>query len=195
MRADERLIEAEFREAALDAAVAAARIDLTDELIKARAREMWERTLHSLAHRGVSREAYLKLAAREESQILAELERDAEQALRREAVISAIVAAEQISPSDEELREALAPSAEEEGISAEEAFEQLRTRGRLEEVREDLAARQAVELIAHEANPISPAQAHAREKLWTPERGEGGQAQPAAAAGRLWTPTDPGSAS
>jgi len=195
MRADERLIEAEFREAALDAAVTAARIDLTDELIKARAGEMWERTLHSLAHRGISRETYLKLAAREESQILAELERDADQALRREAVISAIVAAEQISPTDEELREALAPSAEEEGVLADELLERVRASGRLEEAREDLAARQAVELIAREANPISPEQAHAREKLWTPERAEGGQAEPAAVAGRLWTPTDPGSAS
>jgi hypothetical protein len=35
-------------------------------------------------------------------------------------------------------------------------------------VREDLAARQAVELIAEQAKPISPELAHAREKLWTP---------------------------
>jgi trigger factor len=194
-QAEERAIEAEFREAALDAAVAAARVDLTDELIKARAREMWERTLHSLAHRGISREAYLKLSARDEPQILSELEQDAERALRREAVVSAIVAAEQIAPSDEELIAALAPAAEEEGISADDMLERVRARGRLEEVREDLAARQAVELIANEAKPISLAQAHAREQLWTPERAEGGRAGAGAAGGRLWTPTDPGSAS
>ena len=190
MAADERAIEAEFREAALDAAVAAARVDLTDELIKARAREMWERMLHSLEHRGISREAYLKLSARDESQMLGELERDAETALRREAVISAIVAEEGISPSDEELLTALAPSAEQEGVGAEELLERLRERGRVEEVREDLAARQAVELIANEAKPISQAQAHAREQLWTPAQAEREQGRTPAAGGRLWTPTD-----
>jgi trigger factor len=156
---------------------------------------MWERTLHSLEHRGISREAYLKLSARDEPQILAELERDAERALRREAVVSAIVAAEEIAPTDEELLAALAPAAEEEGVSADDLLERLRARGRLDEVREDLAARQAVELIANEAKPISPAQAHAREQLWTPERAEGGGVGAGAAGGRLWTPTDPGSAS
>ncbi len=60
----------------------------------------------------------------------------------------------------------------------------------MEDIREDLAARQAVELIASEATPIPIEQAQAREKLWTPEseekQGEGA-AEPAAA--RLWTPT------
>jgi hypothetical protein len=37
-------------------------------------------------------------------------------------------------------------------------------------VREDLAARQAVELIAEQAEPIAPERAAAREKLWTPDR-------------------------
>ena len=192
-QADERVIEAEFREAALDAAVEQARVDLTDELVKARAKEMWERTLHSLSHRGISREAYLKLSGREEAEILAEIEQDAERALRREAVVSAIVAAEQIEPSDEELTAALAPAAEDEGVPPEEVLDRLRTSGRVEEAREDLAARQAVELIASEAKPISPAQAQAREQLWTPQQAEGAGA--GAAGGRLWTPTDPGSAS
>jgi trigger factor len=194
--AEERLIEAEFRESALDAAVAAANVDVTDELIKARALEMWERTLHSLAHRGISREAYLQIAGREEAQVLTELEPDAETALRREAVVSAIVAAEGIDPSDEELMQALQPSAEEQGLSAEDLFERVRASGRLEDAREDLAARRAVELLAEGAHPISVEQAQAREQLWTPERGErehAGTGSPA--PGRLWTPTDRGPAS
>ena len=65
----------------------------------------------------------------------------------------------------------------------------------MDEVREDLAARQAVELIANEAKPISQAQAHAREQLWTPQQAEPEQGGTPAAGGRLWTPTDPGSAS
>jgi trigger factor len=167
---DRHQVEAEFRAAALDAAVAGAQVGLTPALVQARAKEMWERMLHSLSHRGISREAYLQITGREEREILAELEDDAERALRREAVLTAIVAAEAIEPSEEELAQALAPLAEREHVEPQKLFESLRARGRLDEVLEDLAARQAVELIAARAVPIAPERAAAREKLWTPSR-------------------------
>jgi trigger factor len=182
---DEQKIEGEFREAALDAAVAQAQVPVTQALIEARAKEMWERMLHSLAHRGISREAYLQITAREEAEILSEMQPDAELALRREAVVNAIVAAEGIVPSDEDLLAAVAPAAEREGIEPEKLLEDLRSAGRLEEVREDLAARKAVELISERATPISVAQAQAREQLWTPEQEDAG-GTPAG----LWTPDD-----
>jgi trigger factor len=150
--------------------------------------------LHSLSHRGVSREAYLQIVGRDEAEILAEMEPEAELALRREAVITAIVAAEGISPADEELLAVLAPTAEREGIEPQKLLGELRSAGRLEEVREDLATRQAIDLIAEEAKPIPLAQAQAREQLWTPEK-QGAKPAGPGEPGRLWTPTDQGSAS
>lgn len=184
---EEGRIETEFRQAALDAAVAQADVAVTPELVKARAQEMWERMLHSLAHRGISREAYLQIIGREEPVILSEMEPEAELALRREAVITAVVAAEGVSPTEEELLEALAPSAEREDVEPAKLLADLRGAGRLEEVREDLAARKAIELIAAAATPIPVAQAQAREQLWTPEK-TAGDPQEATAPARLWTP-------
>ena len=188
---DEEQIQGEFRQAALDAAVAVAKVAVTPELVKARAREMWERMLHSLSHRGISREAYLQIVGREEADVLTEMEPEAETALRREAVITAIVAAEGIDPPEEDLLEALAPIAERDGLEPQKLLEQLRAAGRLEEVREDLAARAAIDLIAAQAKPIPLAQAEAREQLWTPAKAEAaGEAaeKPAGAPARLWTP-------
>jgi hypothetical protein len=53
----------------------------------------------------------------------------------------------------------------------------------LARVREEVASRHAVELVAREAKPIPVEQAKAREKLWTPgkEGAESGSSQ-------LWTP-------
>jgi trigger factor len=194
--ADGKRVDAEFREAALDVAVATAHIDTPETLIQAKSREMWDRMLHSLSHRGISREAYLKITGREEEDLIAELADEAAISLRREAVIAAVVAAEAIVPSEEDLLEVLTPTAEREGIEPQKLLEELRESGRLEDIREDLAARQAVELIAGEAKPIPIEQAQAREKLWTPKSEEkqgddGGEL----AAGRLWTPTDRRSAS
>jgi trigger factor len=199
---EEGRIEGEYLRAALDAAVAEARVELPPELVKARAREMWERTLRSLSQRGISREGYLlsdrqpadlqpaeseSLAARREQEILAEIEPEAEQALRREAVLTAIVAAEGIEPSEEELLEALSPVAERDGVEPEKLLAELRKGGRLEDVREDLAARKAVELIAARATPIPVAEAQAKERLWTPAKARE-QREAATASGGLWTP-------
>jgi trigger factor len=192
---DAKHVDGEFREAALDAAAAEAQVQTPDTLVQAKAREMWDRMLHSLSHRGITREAYLKITGREEEDMISELAPEAAQSLRREAVIAAVVAAERIVPSEEDLLEVIAPTAEREGVEPQKLLEDLRESGRLEDLREDLAARQAVELIASLAKPISIEQAQAREKLWTPDSGEqieDGAAEPAAA--RLWTPTDQGSA-
>jgi trigger factor len=196
--AEERRLEGEFREAALDAVVAQAKVRTPTALIEARAREMWERMLHSLSHRGISRETYLGISERSEEEILADLIPDAERGLRREAVLTAVVAAEGISPSEEELLEAVTATAEREQLPPEQLLGRLREAGRLEELREDLAARRAMELIAAAAKPIPIEQARVREQLWTPakERAELERLEEteetvragSEGAGRLWTP-------
>jgi len=191
LAADAASAEAEFRQAALDAVVAGARLELPAELIDARAKEMWERMLHSLSHRGITREGYLRLSGNREEEVLAELRPEAELALRREAVITAVVAAEELSPSDEDVQQALAATAEREDVEPAELLERLRSSGRLEELREELAARQAIDLIADRAAPIEPARARAREQLWTPEKASetpDGAGEPDKAPARLWTP-------
>jgi trigger factor len=182
-------VEAEFREAALDAAVASAHVDTPEPLAQAKAGEMWDRMLHSLSHRGISREAYLKITGREEQDMIAELVPEAAQSLRREAVIAAVVEAERIVPSEQELLEAVAPTAERERLEPAKLLRELRESGRLEDIREDLAARRAVDLIAAEATAIPIERAQAREKLWTPEsEDQQADGDSEAAAGRLWTP-------
>jgi trigger factor len=180
---DERAIEREFEEAVLEAAVAEAAIELPDGLIHARAHELLEQTLSALARQGIAKETYLQLAGKDEETLAHEAEPDAAAALRREAVLAAIVAAEGIAPSDDDVRAALAPVAESNGTTVEKLLDQLRTGGRLEGLREDVASRQAVELLVREAVPITVEQAQTRQKLWTPGKGEGD-----GPTGRLWTP-------
>jgi trigger factor len=180
---DSAQVEGEFRQAALDSAVKAATVEVPDALVEARARELWDSMLHSLAHQGISREAYLRIAGRDEDEIVEQSKPDAEQALRREAVLAAIVDAEGIEPTDEEVLEAVEEAAGDGPgrTSPKKLLERLKSAGRLEPLKEDLAHRKAIDLVAESAKPISIEQAQARDKLWTPgdER---------ASAGQLWTP-------
>jgi trigger factor len=189
-QADEQQVDAEFREAAVDAAVAEATIDVPDRLIEARAAELWQRLLTALERQGVSKEAYLGMSGRSEADIMAETRPDAERALRREAVLAAIVEAEEIEVGEEELLGALEESAEREHSSPAKLLERLRSSGRLAALREDIATRKAVDLLAERATPIPLERAQAREKLWSPDKGPATAASksPQEAPAKLWTP-------
>jgi trigger factor len=181
--ADSGAIEREFEEAVLQAATDEAAIEIPDRLVHARAHEMIEQTLTTLARQGISKDTYLKITGKDDEELAHDAEPDAANALRREAVLAAVVEAEQIQPTDEELVEALRPAAERDGSDPAELVAQLRKAGRLDALREDVANRQAIDLLVAEAKPISVEQAKAREKLWTP-----GREETAGESGQLWTP-------
>jgi trigger factor len=168
--AESRQIETEFREAVLDAAVREATVEVPEALIEARAGELFEQTLHSLSHQGIQKDMYLRIAGKSEEELLEEAKPDAERALRREAVLTAVVAAEGIEVSDDDVLEVLTEQAEPGGAKPKKLFEQLRSQGRLDSVKEDLAARKAVEVMADAAQAISVEQAKADGKLFTPEK-------------------------
>jgi trigger factor len=181
---DERGVEQAFREAVVDAVVGEAKVDVPEALVDARARELWERMLHSLSHQGIGKDAYLQIAGKTEDELLAEARPDAEQALRREAVIAAVIDKEGIEPSDGDVLDALQASATREDTSPEKLRARLEQAGRIDELKADLAQRLAVDWLVEHAKPISVGQAQARSKLWTPEKDEEGEG----AGGRLWTP-------
>ncbi len=182
-KVDERTLEREFEDAVVEAAVAEADVEVPDKLVHARAHELLEDTFAMLARQGISKEAYLRISDRDEETLAHEAEPEAAAALKREAVLAAIVEAEGIEAADDQVREALEPTAERQGTTAERLFEQLRSSGRLDRIRREVASRQAIELIVGEAKAISVEQAKARKKLWTPGRERAGQGSE-----QLWTP-------
>jgi trigger factor len=184
-QAEERAIEGEFREAAVDAAVDAARLEVPRELVHAKAHEMWHRTSRRLAAQGVDPARYLEMSGKTEEELVTESEPDAELALKREAVLAAIVEAEGIEVSDDEvteaLRQAAGPDASDKQVKR--AIKRARAQGAEEALREDIAMRKAVDLLVETAKPIPAETAAAREKLWTPEREERERGSE-----KIWTP-------
>jgi trigger factor len=149
-------IENKFRMAALDAAVANATVEVPGDLVEARARELWEQMAHSLSHQGIAKDMYLQITGKSEDEIVEESKPDAEQALRREAVLAAIVEAEGIDPSDDEVLEVIRQAAPpDEKTKPEKVLDRLRSSGRLDSVKADIAQRRALDLLAETAKPIS----------------------------------------
>ena len=174
-----------FREAALDAAVANAKVQLPDPVVEARAAEMWRRVERQLQRQGMDPENYLQMQGKTREEMIEQARPDAEQALKREAVLEAVAKAEGIEITEEDMLEALQvpPGHEDHGHpEPANALKDIRESGREELLKDDLRMRQALELIAEQANPIPLEQAKAREEIWTPEKEQEEE------KGALWTP-------
>jgi len=179
----EQRSEDDFRAAAVDAAASGATIDLPKELVHARAHDMWERMERQLAARGIDPAMYVQMQGKAREELVTDMEGEAEQALKREAVLEAVADAEDIEVSDDDLLEALGPG---EGDEApEKMLENLREAGRDGLLRSEIRLRKAADVIVDSAKPIPAEQAAARDKLWTPEKEE---AETEKAETGLWTP-------
>ncbi len=177
----EQRAEAEFREAAVDAVAANAKLDVPHDLVHARAHEMWERIERQLEARGIDPQAYAQMQGKDRHDLIDDAEEDAERALRREAVLAAVAEAEAIEPTDADLIEAIGPG---EGKNApEKLLDRLREAGRDQLLRDEVRMRQAADAIAESAKPIPMERAAARDQIWTPEKER--ESEPPS---ELWTP-------
>ncbi len=181
-------IENEFREAAVDAVAARASIEVPRDLVHAKAHEMWQVTVRRLRQQGLDPATYLQVTGKNEEELVVEAEPDAERALRRESVLTAVIEAEGIEVTEDEMLDALRHASAQPGTPApsekalRRSLKKARDRGSDEPLRQDIAMRKAVDVIVEHAKAIPAEQAQAREELWTPEKEKG------KASGKLWTP-------
>ena len=196
---DTKQVDVEFRAGALDAVVAEAELEVPEALVEARAHELLDRMLHALGHQGIPKDHYLKISGKSEAELIEESKPAAEQALRREAVLTAIITAEAIEPTEQQLLDALEPAAEREQMSRQKLLDRLRHAGRVDALVQEVAAEQAIDLVVTEAKPISVeeaeqkrAAAEKRKAAAAPKKHASAKqkvaAKQAEPADELWTP-------
>ena len=174
LEADERAVEREFRDAVLDAAARRRDADGARGAVEARAKEAWERArARALATAASARRPTCGSAGTTEEEMLAaraarrragaarrggdrgDRRRRGDRADRRGAARGARARRR-------------ARRARPRARARRSCSPQLRRSGRLEELRDDVAAEQALDRLVEAAVPITPERAAAREKLWTP---------------------------
>ena len=189
----------QFRMAAVDAVADAAEVDVPEGIVRSHAEDRWQQVERQLASRGMDPAMYLQMQGKTREELIEESMPDAERDLRREAALDAIADAEEIEPTEEEMVEALAHSAEHERTTPEKLLERLRKNGRDSLVRADLRTRGAIDVVVESAKavevepepdpepeaPVAPEAESSEEgeegELWTPESER-------EKAGGLWTP-------
>ncbi len=163
--AEER-IEQEFRVAAVDAAVKNAKVGIPEDILRARGEERWDRVERQMAQQGMNPDTYLQMQGKTRDEIIDESLDDADQEIRREAVLVAVADAEGIEVTDEEMAEELEHAASHERTTGAKLLERLKRDGRHEMVIADIKVRKAMDVIAESAESTEMSAEDAAKKLW-----------------------------
>jgi trigger factor len=117
-----------------------------------------ERTLHNLMHRleqqGMTIPQYLAMTGQEQQTFVDGLRAASEKSVLADLALRAVVIAEAIEATDEELDAEIERAAERVGQKAQKVRRDLERRGGLEAVRSDIARGKALELVVDHANVV-----------------------------------------
>ena len=175
-------IDGAFRAAAVDELVRASNVQGAGPLVEARARELLNGFVRSLANRGISPEAYFQATGQSPELLTAQIRGEAAQSVARELALEAVAERAGIAVSDDDVKDLIREQAELSGDDAEAVIADIWAHGQQESLREDLRLRAALDRLAAEVKPIAPEQHAAREAIWTPDK------EKPAGETKLWTP-------
>jgi trigger factor len=175
-------IDGAFRAAAVDELVRASNVQGAGPLVEARARELLNGFVRSLANRGISPEAYFQATGQSPELLTAQIRGEAAQSVARELALEAVAERAGIAVSDDEVKDLIREQAELSGDDADGVIADIWAHGQQESLREDLRLRAALDRLAAEVKPIAPEQHAAREAIWTPDK------EKPAGETKLWTP-------
>ena len=175
-------IDADFRAAAVDELVRASGVEAAGPLVEARARELLNAFVRSLANRGITPEAYFQTTGQTPEVLTAQIRAEAAQSVASELALEAVAEKADIAVSDDEVKELIREQAEASGDDPDEVIEDIWAHGHQEQLREDLRLRAALDRLAAEVKPIAPETYAAREAIWTPDK------EKPAGETKLWTP-------
>ena len=170
-------IEADFRQATVEALVRASDVQPARELVRRRAQSLLDELVRSLDERGLSVENYLALTNQTPEQLQERFVAQAAGSLAGELVLEAVADKLGLEVSDDELEEALRAQDE-----SDETIREVLASPLADRLREDLSLRKALDRVAEDVKPIAPEVAAAREQLWTPDQ------EKTPTDTKLWTP-------
>ncbi len=186
----EREVDMRFRASVLQSLADQLRTEVPDALVRNRVADLVRSLLQNLAARGVAVEDYLRVTGQTGEELASSVRPRAEDSVKKDLALEAVVAAEGIEVTDEMIEEWVREQAAEGDEDADTAVERLLgDPATTTALRQDLAAQRALDVVVEHAKPITPDQAEAKGKLWTPgQESEASGEKPSP----IWTPAGAG---
>jgi trigger factor len=160
-------VEAEFRGRVLDALAEETEVEVPGVMVDEKADEMVSSFERSIRAQGIEPEQYYQLAGSSREDVRERVREDAADTVKKELVLDAIVAAEQIQADEHEMMHQIEHLAEDSERSPSDVAELMRRNGTYALLQEELARNQALEFLAENAVPVPmpPEEAESDEEI------------------------------
>ena len=152
--ASEQRIDGEFRGRVLDVVSEGAEVEIPEVMAHEKAHEMVESFERSIKAQGMEPEQYYQLAGTDHHQFEERVMPDAEDTVKKELVLDAVVAAEGITADEDEVMHEIGHLAEESERNPEEIAETLRRNGTYSLLEEEISRQKALDFLVENAVPV-----------------------------------------
>lgn len=142
--------EAEKESKVIEAIVNDSEMEIPEKMIEAQAQQMLEEFAQNIAMQGISFEQYLQFTGATVEQMTEQVKPQAEARVESSLVLEAIVKAEKIEATEEELEEEIKGMAEKYNMEADKVADLLSDKDK-ENLKKDICARKAAKLVVDEA--------------------------------------------
>ena len=127
--------------------------DIPEEMIELQAQQLVDGFKQQLAAQGIPYDQYLKMTGMEEAKIMADAKEPAANQVKMDLAIRAIIKAEGLEVSDEEVEAEMKNVADKYGMDLDTVKKYLRT----EDVKEQVMREKVIKVVADSAKAVAPA--------------------------------------
>jgi trigger factor len=152
--AAEQRVSGEFRARVLDVVSGNAEVEVPGVMAHEKAHEMVESFERSIRAQGMDPQQYYQLAGSNHHDFEERIRPEAEDTVKKELVLDAVVAAENITADEDAVMHEIGHLAEESDRSPEEIAETMKANGTYALLREEISRQKALDFLAENATPV-----------------------------------------
>ncbi len=161
--AAEQRVDGEFRGRVLDVVAEGAEVDVPDVMVHEKAHEMVDSFERSIRQQGMEPEQYYQIAGTNHHEFEERVSPDAEDTVKKELVLDAVAAAEEIVADEDEVMHEIGHLAEDSERSPEDIARTLRNNGTYSMLEEEISRQKALDFLVENAVPVSIPEEEAEE--------------------------------
>jgi trigger factor len=152
--AAEQRVSGEYRARVLNVVAGNAEVEVPDVMVHEKAHEMVGSFERSVRAQGMEPEQYYQLAGSNHHEFEERVKPEAEDTVKKELVLDAVVAAEGITADDEAVMHEISHLAEESDRAPEEIAETMKANGTYTLLQEEISRQKALDFLAENATPV-----------------------------------------
>lgn len=146
----EKQAKNEKEDAVVEAIIANAQMEIPDAMVESRQRQMVDDFAQRLQMQGISPEQYFQYTGTNYEAMMAQVRPQAEKQIKSRLVLEAVVAAENITASEEDYEEEIKRMADMYKMEADKVKETMGEEGK-KQIMEDIAVRKAADFVTEQA--------------------------------------------